>query len=66
MTTDMLLTERQCSDHLNVPAPTLTRWRHRRIGPPFIKLGARQVRYRLSEVEAWLAAHAVATDGAER
>jgi predicted DNA-binding transcriptional regulator AlpA len=43
------------SDLINVPVPTLRQWRHRGVGPPGVRLEG-HVRYRLSEVEAWIEA----------
>jgi hypothetical protein len=44
---------------VNVSRPTLRRWRKQNKGPPFLKLGPEKgakIRYRLDDVEAWLAA----------
>ncbi len=41
------------SEYLGVPKPALTTWRSRGTGPPYVKVG-RLVRYRASDVEAWL------------
>jgi predicted DNA-binding transcriptional regulator AlpA len=38
---------------------TLQAWRLLGRGPRFIKVGGRSVRYRLADVEAWLAAQTV-------
>jgi len=32
----------------------LANWRYLGIGPKFIKLGGRSIRYRVSDVETWL------------
>jgi hypothetical protein len=48
------------ADELGVPARTLQDWRYRRIGPPFVKVGA-LVRYRRADVDRWLAEQTVAT-----
>ncbi|TBO55115.1 DNA-binding protein, partial [Streptomyces kasugaensis] len=37
------------------PVKTLYQWRHRRIGPNALKVG-RHLRYRWTEVDAWLTA----------
>ena len=50
----VLLNEQQVAEMLCVSLPTLRRWRHRRVGPPFIKLSA-LCRYSLEQLEAWLA-----------
>ena len=42
---------------------TLANWRHSGIGPPYVKTEG-SVRYRWSDVEAWLNSHAV-TPGME-
>ncbi len=48
-----LLTTRELSDYLNVPAGTLYTWRSNGDGPSSMKVG-RHVRYRGEDVEAWL------------
>lgn len=39
--------------YLGVPVPTLAQWRYLSKGPKWIKVG-RHVRYRWSDVEAWI------------
>ncbi|MFN0262256.1 helix-turn-helix transcriptional regulator [Tepidamorphus sp. 3E244] len=51
---DRLLREAEVADHLGIPKRTIQAWRLRGEGPPFFKLG-RAVRYRHSDLEAWLA-----------
>lgn len=52
--TDPLLTPEEVSEILGgVPPATLKRWRTQRTGPVVLHIG-RHVRYRRSEVEAWL------------
>lgn len=58
--TEKLLTEAELSELTGVPVATLVDWWYRRRGPSYVKLGAR-VRYRESDVEAWLAERTVAT-----
>lgn len=48
-----LATSREVANHLQQSVPTLANWRHRGIGPKFIKSGG-SVRYRWSDVEAWV------------
>lgn len=45
----------EVADYLQVPVATVYRWRHLRdgSGPPGFKVG-RHVRYKASDVEAWL------------
>ena len=42
---DDFLTEDELSAELGIPVPTLRTWRSRRVGPPFVKIGPRTVRY---------------------
>jgi predicted DNA-binding transcriptional regulator AlpA len=50
---DALLTPPICAGYLGVSVLSLADWRCKQVGPPFIKCGA-AVRYRRSDVEAWL------------
>lgn len=52
---DFLTTE-QLSDYLQVPAATVRMWRHNGTGPKGVRLG-RHVRYRRSDVDAWVDAN---------
>lgn len=52
--TSRLLSERQVAERLNISEVTLQEWRCLQKGPPFIRLGSRMVRYRESDIEAWL------------
>lgn len=49
-----LLTTKQASMFLNVSEVTLRQWRHKREGPPCVKLGS-LVRYDKDRLEEWLA-----------
>jgi predicted DNA-binding transcriptional regulator AlpA len=40
---------------LRIEPRTLADWRYRGVGPPYIRLGGRDVRYRRSEIERFLA-----------
>jgi predicted DNA-binding transcriptional regulator AlpA len=51
---DTLLTPEVLAEYLGVPVGVLANWRYMGTGPRFIKLGAKTVRYRESEVEDWL------------
>ena len=50
-----LLTDRQISQRYGLSFHTLRKLRVRGGGPPFIKIG-RSVRYRSSDIEAWMIA----------
>lgn len=51
---EQLLTIRQLAELLQVPISTIYRWRHVGEGPRGIRVSGRHVRYRLSDVEAFL------------
>ena len=58
--TERLYSEEEVFELTGVPVPTLRDWRYRRKGPAFVKLGAR-VRYRESDLDAWLNERTVQT-----
>jgi excisionase family DNA binding protein len=53
---ERLLTLGEVADQLGVPEASLRYWRHIGTGPPSIKVG-RHVRYRPTDINAWLRAH---------
>jgi excisionase family DNA binding protein len=53
--TDRLLTGIELADYLQIPLGTLYQWKYKKIGPKPHKIG-RHLRYRLSEVDAWVLA----------
>ncbi len=55
-----LLSQARAAELLGVAPRTLENYRARRIGPRFIALSRRCVRYRLGDLEAWIASKAVA------
>ena len=59
MEPQMLLSEAQAADFLNLSACTLQQWRSKGRGPQFVKLN-RMVRYRRSDIDAFV------ESGAER
>ena len=56
MREDELLSTPTVAEMLNVPVPTLRYWRFMGTGPRSFKLGPRNVRYKRSDVLAWLEA----------
>jgi predicted DNA-binding transcriptional regulator AlpA len=54
----MLNTE-EAAAFLGLKGPTLRDWKCQRIGPPFVQLSARVVRYRRSDLEKFIAARRV-------
>lgn len=59
---DEILTAAEVSQITKVPLGTLKYWRHDRQGPRSFTLGERVVRYRRSDVDAWLAERYTTTD----
>lgn len=49
----------ELAELIGVDPQLLAEWRSRRVGPPYLKLGHRTVRYRSSDVERWLASRKV-------
>lgn len=60
--TNELLSQRQVAVRLGVSARTVEGWRPRGVGPPFLRLSARAVRYRSSDLEQWLDQRRVADE----
>ncbi len=52
----VLMSPRELSDYAGPAVQTLAVWRMRGLGPRYIKTGGR-IRYRLSDVDAWLDAN---------
>jgi len=59
-----LLTQEQAAALLGVAPRTLENHRARRVGPRFIALSRRCVRYKLADLEAWIASKAIAVEDA--
>ncbi len=53
------LTTPDAAAFINVSKRTLESWRARRIGPRYIALSARAVRYRIEDLRSFLAEHTV-------
>ena len=53
--TEPLVDQNVAAEHLSVSPRTLEHWRRVNQGPPYVKLGTRIVRYRISEIQNWLA-----------
>jgi excisionase family DNA binding protein len=62
MNSDALLSERQVAEMVGLSLATLRRWRAKKQGPAFAKLGASSVRYRYQDVMAWIESRVVATE----
>lgn len=61
---DDLLTPDELAAKLHTKPAQLAQWRYRGLGPKFIKLG-KAVRYRISDVDAWLTAQTRTQTGPE-
>ncbi|MFT5394284.1 MAG: putative DNA-binding transcriptional regulator AlpA [Gammaproteobacteria bacterium] len=51
-----LLTEHEAARYLNFTPRALQAWRGRGGGPPFVRISSRAVRYRQSDLEAFVTA----------
>lgn len=49
-----VLTTQQAAHYLNLSLATLKSWRAKKIGPAFVKRGARLIGYRLIDLDAFL------------
>lgn len=66
---DPLLDTIEAANHLRVDPRTLAAWRRRRRGPVYHRYSHRCIRYKLSDLDRWLAARCVedpAASGAGR
>ena len=48
-------TTRELADYLGFNELTLVYWRSVNVGPPFVKMSTRRVRYPTDKLKAWLA-----------
>jgi excisionase family DNA binding protein len=53
MRTGEWLSPEELAEELGIPVGTIYQWRYRNVGPPVHKIG-RHLRFRRSDVEAWL------------
>jgi predicted DNA-binding transcriptional regulator AlpA len=51
----LLVTRQQLAKEFNTTEETLCRMDAEGIGPPFVRLGKRMIRYRRCDIDAWLA-----------
>jgi len=57
LTSGSLLTEAQVASALGLSKATLRKWRCQRHGPAFLRLSRRCIRYRSSDVQAFVSEH---------
>jgi predicted DNA-binding transcriptional regulator AlpA len=62
---DRLLTEAEFCELWSVAPRTLQRWRKLGGGPPYVRLGPKQIRYRLETSRQWAASRTFAHHAAE-
>lgn len=58
MTIKRLLNHKETAEILNVAGQTLYNWRHRRIGPDYIKIGSKPM-YRPEDIEKYMEANKI-------
>jgi predicted DNA-binding transcriptional regulator AlpA len=58
MTLTPLLSHKETAKILNVAEQTLYNWRHRRIGPDYIKIGSKPM-YRPEDIEKYMESHRI-------
>lgn len=54
-----LMTTAEAAAYLRFPEGTVRNWRTRGTGPTYIKVNGAQVRYRVSDLDAWVDEQAV-------
>jgi predicted DNA-binding transcriptional regulator AlpA len=52
--TEALGTTPEVAAYIKKPPATLAQWRYLGVGPKYLKLNGRDVRYRWADVEKWL------------
>jgi predicted DNA-binding transcriptional regulator AlpA len=56
-----LIDEPTAAERLGLKAITLQDWRRRGIGPPFLRLGPKTIRYRVKDLAEWQSARTEGT-----
>ena len=56
-----LFNTHEAAQYLGLSQTCLEHWRMLRTGPPFVRVSARCIRYRLEVLEAWLVGQTVET-----
>ena len=59
LTMDKLLSQNEAAERLAVQPRSLEAWRQRGIGPRYLRYSKTCVRYRLSDIQAWVATREV-------
>ena len=66
MDNDQLLSQVEAAELLGISPSTMNGWRVQGRGPAFVRLTARCVRYRISDLERWVDAQRVVGPEAKR
>lgn len=64
--TSTLMNEAEAAQYLGVSAPALRSWRAAGTGPVFLRVGPKRIKYRLDDLERYLADSAVRPTQARR
>jgi excisionase family DNA binding protein len=59
MTTAEVMTRREASEYLRMSESALAQMAHRKTGPRMVRFSGRAVRYRKSDLDAWIEASVV-------
>lgn len=59
--TPLLLTSEAAAQLMSISPATLRLWRHKGRGPAYVRISTASVKYRLEDIQAWIAAHRVTT-----
>ena len=57
------LSEREAASSMRLSPNTLRKWRGQKIGPPFVKISSRCVRYYRSDLDAWMKSRRIKPNG---
>jgi hypothetical protein len=60
MSTNILLSPDEVQEVYNIPITTLEKWRSKKIGPPYHKLG-KHIRYKPQDVDKWVDSKKIVT-----
>ena len=52
--TPTLLTPKEAGRYLKIASSTLEKWRMKKMGPNFMKLGNRTIRYRIEDLQSFI------------
>lgn len=56
-----LLNDGEAAAQIGVSPRTMKRWRYQNTGPTWIRAGLKVIRYRQTDIEAWLTARTMAS-----